>query len=191
MADIEKSALGAVGEHLTLSRLLLLGYDAAITNLSVANNKATDILCRDTKGRFSAIQVKTTSADSFNTGISHKEFYDVNGQIDLAKGKNYLEKNIVGPWVFVKVGGSSVFPTFKFYILSRKQVINMIFSNEEWYLTGFNRKNPVKGSGSIYLYAVWFDGVGIDANSNHIEWVNPFRNLQIKFEEAWHNLWID
>ena len=56
MIDINNNALGAVGEHQTLSRLLLLGYQAAITNLSVKNDESADILCRDTKGKFVAIQ---------------------------------------------------------------------------------------------------------------------------------------
>lgn len=191
MANIPHNVLGAIGEHQVLSRLLLLGYDAAITNLSVLNTKGCDILCRDQKGRFNAIQVKTTCDLSFNTGITHKEFYDDNGQLDFAKGRNTLEMKIVGPWVFVQVGGSSVYPTFKFYILSRSQVIDMIFSNEEWYLTGYRRTSYPKGSGPIHLYATWLDGNGVAANSNHKEWVNPFAALAVKFEDAWHNLWID
>lgn len=68
MSKIENNALGAVGEHQTLSRLLLMGYQAAITNLSIENATNTDILCRDDKGRFAAIQVKTTCKNSFLTG---------------------------------------------------------------------------------------------------------------------------
>ncbi len=183
--------LGAIGEHQTLSRLLLLGYNAAITNLSVENTESTDILCYDNKGRFCAIQVKTTSQDNWKTGISHKEFYDDKGKIDLAKGRKFLEHKVVGPWVFVQVGGSSVFPTFKFFVLSRSEVIDMICSNEEWYLTGYNRKKALKGTGPICLYAPWFYGNGIPANSNHIEWVNPFSSPNYKFEDVWDNLWID
>lgn len=170
---------------------MLLRYSAAITNLSVENAESTDILCRDSKGRFCAIQVKTTTKDNWITGISHKEFFDDNGQIDLVKGRKFLENKIVGPWVFVHVGGSSVFPEFNFFVLSRSEVIELIFSNEKWYLTGYNRKKPLKGSGPICLYADWFRGKGVQANRNHIEWVNPFNSTDYKFEEAWHNLWID
>lgn len=95
MIDIKDNVLGAVGEHQTLSRLLLLGYQAAITNLSVKNNESTDILCRDTKGRLVAIQVKATKGDSITVGFAHKEFYDANGNLDLAKGKAFLDKKIV------------------------------------------------------------------------------------------------
>lgn len=191
MTDLPTYVLGAIGEHQTLSRLLLLGYNAAITNLSVENTESSDILCRDSKGRFCAIQVKTTSKDNWLTGITHKEFYDGNGNIDLAKGRKYLENKITGPWVFVHVGGSSVLPEFNFFVLSRSQVIDIIFSNEEWYLTGYNRKNPLKGSGPICLYAAWLQGCGVPANRNHTEWVNPFNSPDYKFENAWHNLWID
>lgn len=191
MIDLPTYVLGAIGEHQTLSRLLLLRYSAAITNLSVENAESTDILCRDSKGRFCAIQVKTTTKDNWITGISHKEFFDDNGQIDLVKGRKFLENKIVGPWVFVHVGGSSVFPEFNFFVLSRSEVIELIFSNEKWYLTGYNRKKPLKGSGPICLYADWFRGKGVQANRNHIEWVNPFNSTDYKFEEARHNLWID
>ncbi len=37
MANIKRNNLGAIGEHQVLSRLLLLGYLAAITNMSVDN----------------------------------------------------------------------------------------------------------------------------------------------------------
>lgn len=191
MANLPTYVLGAIGEHQVLSRLLLLGYNAAITNLSVENTESTDILCRDYKGHFCAIQVKTTAEDNWKTGISHKEFYDDNGQIDLAKGRQFLEKKIVGPWVFVQVGGSSVFPTFDFFVLSRSEVIEMIYSNEVWYLTGYNRKKPLKGSGPICIYKPWLCGLGVPANSNHIEWVNPFASPEYKFDNAWYNLWID
>ena len=190
MANIRKNALGAVGEHQTLSRLLLLGYQAAITNMSVKNTANTDILCRDSKGDFAAIQVKTTSADSFNTGITHKEFYDDNGNIDLIKGKKYLEEKIVGPWVMVQVVGSDSCPSFKFFVFSRKQIIEMIYSNEEWYLTGFpNRTHPPKGTGTIYIYIDWLYGNDIAANKNHIAWSSPLKT--VPFENSWNHLWID
>lgn len=189
MAQIQKNSIGAVGEHQTLSRLLLLGYQAAITNLSVQNTESTDILCRDDKGRFAAIQVKTTLDNSFQTGISHKVFFDEQGNLDLAKGRKSLEKKIVGPWVLVQVGGTQVCPTFNFFVLSRLQVIELIYSNEVWYLTRFNRKSPLKGNGPVCLYAAWLQGHGVPANANHQEWVNPF--AQLSMAEAWHNLWID
>lgn len=44
MANLPTYVLGAIGEHQVLSRLLLLGYNAAITNLSVENTESTDIL---------------------------------------------------------------------------------------------------------------------------------------------------
>lgn len=96
MANLPTYVLGAIGEHQTLSRLLLLGYNATITNLSVENTESTDILCRDSKGRFCAIQVKTTSEENWKTGISNKEFYEDKGQIDFAKGRKILENKVVG-----------------------------------------------------------------------------------------------
>lgn len=189
MSKIENNALGAVGEHQTLSRLLLMGYQAAITNLSIENAANTDILCRDHDGRFAAIQVKTTRKASFLTGISHSKFYDHDGNIDMAKGRKFLETKIVGPWVMVHIGGLEECPTFKFFVLSRAQIIELIYSNEEWYLNEHRRTKPLKGSGMIAISTSWLEGKGITANQRHSEWANPLST--IKFNESWDNLWID
>lgn len=189
MDKIPNNILGAIGEHQTLSRLLLLGYQAAITNISVKNTAKTDIFCRDDCGRFAAIQVKTTFAESFNTGILHKEFYDANENFDLVKGRKFLESKIVGPWVMVQIGGNKKSPNFKFFVLSRSQIIEMIYSNEVWYLTGYHRTKKVKGSGGIYLNVDWLYGHGCPKNNNRIAWDNPFPTT--KFEDSWHHLWID
>lgn len=66
MANINRNNLGAIGEHQVLSRLLLLGYQAAITNMSVDNMENIDIFCRDSQNRYAAIQVKTTLANDIN-----------------------------------------------------------------------------------------------------------------------------
>lgn len=190
MAKIPNNVLGAIGEHQTLSMLLLKGHQAAITNLSVKNNAATDIFCRNADGNYAAIQVKTTSGKSFQTGISHKAFYDSNGQIDLVRGRKFLEQKIVGPWVLVQLVNNGIVPAFNFFVLSRSQIIEMIYSNEAWYLTGYyNRAKQLKDSGTIHIYATWMFGHGVPSNKNHIEWVNPFPTTQ--FHNAWHNLWID
>ena len=189
MSKIENNALGAVGEHQALSRLLLFGYQAPPPNLSIENAANTDILCRNADGRFAAIQVKTTRKDSFLIGISHSKFYDQDGNVDMAKGRKFLETKIVGPWVMVHVGGSEECPTFEFFVLSRAQIIELIYSNEEWYLNGHKRTKPLKGSGMIAISTSWLEGKGIRANNRHIEWVNPL--AATKFNEAWDNLWID
>ena len=189
MANINKNNLGAIGEHQVLSRLLLLGYQAAITNMSVDNMENIDIFCRDSQNRYAAIQVKTTLANEINVGIAHRKFFDDNGNIDLIAGLKYLESKIVGPWVMVQVSGAETDPLFKFFIMSRKQVIEMIYDSERWYLTDFNRKNPLNGNGGIYLPIPWLYGNGVTANNNHKEWINPFNGHS--FENQWQNLWLD
>lgn len=189
MANINRNNLGAIGEHQVLSRLLLLGYQAAITNMSVDNMENIDIFCRDSQNRYAAIQVKTTLANDINVGITHRKFFDNNGNVDLSAGLEYLESKIVGPWVMVQVSGTDSDPLFKFFIMSRKQVIEMIYDSERWYLTDFNRKKPLSGNGGIYLPIPWLYGNGVVANSNHKEWINPF--MGHSFENQWQNLWLD
>ena len=90
----------------------------------------------------------------------------------------------------VQVGGTDSCPSFKFFVFSRKQIIEMIYSNEEWYLTGFpNRTNPPKGTGTIYIYIDWLYGNDIAANKNHISWSSPLKT--VPFENSWNHLWID
>lgn len=189
MANINRNNLGAVGEHQVLSRLLLLGYQAAITNMSVDNMENIDIFCRDSQNRYAAIQVKTTQANDINVGITHRKFFDDNGNVDLAAGLKYLESKIVGPWVMVQVSGTDTDPLFKFFIMSRKQVIEMIYDSERWYLTDFHRNNPLSGNGGIYLSIPWLYGASVLSNKKHKEWINPFCGHS--FENQWQNLWLD
>lgn len=189
MAYINKNNLGAIGEHQVLSRLLLLGYQAAITNMSVDNMENIDVFCRNSENCYASIQVKTTAANDINVGISHRKFFDDNGNIDLSAGLKYLESKIVGPWVMVQVSGTPTNPDFKFFVLSRKQVIEIIYDSEKWYLTDFNRKKPLSGNGGIYIPIPWLYGNGVPANANHKEWINPFSGHS--FENQWQNLWAD
>lgn len=90
----------------------------------------------------------------------------------------------------VQVSGTDTDPSFKFFIMSRKQVIEMIYDSERWYLTDFfNRKNQLSGNGVIYLPVTWLYGHGVSANNNHKEWANP--SMGYSFENQWQNLWID
>ena len=190
MANISKNNLGAIGDYQVLSRLLLLGYQAANINMAVNNMKNVDLFCQDSTGRYTAIQVKTTRAKDFNVGITHDKFYDSNGNIDLAAGLKYLETKITCPWVMVNVDGPELNPSYRFFILSRQQVIKMIYESEKWYLTDyFKRSKKLSGNGGIYLSQWWLLGHGVPANHNHKEWVNPFSGNS--FEEQWQNLWIN
>ena len=89
----------------------------------------------------------------------------------------------------VQVSGSNTDPLFKFFIMSRKQVIEMIYDSERWYLTDFIRKKPLSGNGGIYLSIPWLYGFGVSANNNHNEWINLY--MGHSFENQWQNLWVD
>ena len=47
MKNISNQNKGAIGEYIVLSRLLLLGHDAAIANFTVNNVNGYDIFCRN------------------------------------------------------------------------------------------------------------------------------------------------
>lgn len=188
MFELNNQNKAAIGESLVLAHLLLLGYDAAITNFTVKNSKSFDIFCREDKGNIVPIQVKTSSCQSFHIGMTHASFLDKNGKVDMINGRKAVEEKVICPWVFVDISGTPKDPKFRFFILSRKQIIDIICSSEEWYLTGFpNRKKILSLKGTVNIPLPWLEGKGVKANKNHIAWINPLQNEAT--ENEWNNIW--
>jgi hypothetical protein len=181
---------GAVGEHLVAARLLILGHDASITNFTVNNSKSFDLFCRHEKsGNIVPIQVKTTSSANFHTGITHEPFFDDNGNVDMAKGRQFVEQKIICPWVFVDVSGDAEKPNIRYFVLTRQQVIDFICITEEWYLTWSGRKKTLSHKGIILLSLKWFGDAHVlePKKALHDALINPFENID--FEDAWDNIW--
>ena len=190
MKNISNQNKGAIGEYIVLSRLLLLGHDAAIANFTVNNVNGYDIFCRNNKiGMIRTIQVKTTTGGAFHVGMSHAPFFDKEGKVDMAQGRRFVESKIDSPWIFVDVSGTELQPVFRFFILSRKQIIDLILASEEWYLTGYQRNKHLSKNGNILIPHPWLEGVGVKASSKHIEFVNPLASVQL--EDEWDNVWKD
>ena len=188
--EINNQNKGAVGELIVAARLMILGHDAAITNFTVKNSKTFDLYCRNSKtNQIVPIQVKTSTDADFHTGITHEPFFDKNGAVDMAAGRTFVESKVTCPWVFVDLSGDAKDPIIKYFILTRKQVIDFICISEEWYLTWHGRKKKLSQKGIILLPLKWFSGMPIiePQTSIHSALANPFPNED--FENAWDNIW--
>lgn len=190
MGKITNQNKGAIGEYIVLSRLLLLGYDAAIANFTVNNVNGYDIFCRNNDtGMIKTIQVKTTTEGVFHVGMSHAPFFNSEDKVDMMQGRRFVERKIDSSWIFVDVLGTDLHPDFRFFILSRKQIIDLILASEEWYLTGYQRNRPLSKNGNILIPCSWLEGKGVTASSKHVEFVNPLASAQL--EDEWNNIWKD
>lgn len=196
MEDLSRQSKGAIAEHYVIMRLLARGYTAANINFTVNNCKSVDILCSNPKlNKIIPIQVKSSfnKSKSFNIGLQHEDFC-VNGAFDEEKALKSLEGKIVCPWIFVDVNTSFDIPTFRTFILTKKQVIKLAFESEKWYLNDVFHANPLNPKGNVALVLGWIEGFDTTARDG-VHWrhhfSNPYPNTQMKFEEAWDNLWLD
>ena len=161
---------------MVMAQLLQHDWDAVNANLSIKNFKSIDLVCFDSKTKKHVlVQVKTTVEKSVTTG------FDL-GDANTAN----LEDKILGPWVFVFVTDNNGKQEFRYFVLSRSQVIKFINDTNQWYLD-WTRKNPVNPKNPCCLDIRWFstndfnDGKHDILKSSFIE--DP--------EDNWDNIWKD
>lgn len=184
-------AKGAIGEMQVAIRLLLLGHDVANTNFTVKNTAYYDLLCiKEGEGQAYPLQVKTTFSNSFRVGMTHGDFIDTNGAFDEVKGRKRAEEKVQCSWAFVECNGTPSNPEFRVFILTRKQVIDLIVASEYWYLTDCGRYLPhVKPSGDVGLISIWLEGKSGKATKLHTTiFPNPLNG--VSQQDKWDNIWI-
>jgi len=182
---------GAIGEMHVSIRLLLLGHDVANTNFTVKNTAYYDLLCRkDGEGQAFPLQVKTSFSNSFRVGMTHGDFMDAGGAFDEVKGRKHAEEKVQCSWAFVECNGTPSAPEFRVFILTRKQVIDLIVASEYWYLTDCGKYSPhVKPSGDVGLISIWLEGKSGKATKQHTTiFPNPLNG--VSQHEKWDNIWI-
>ena len=173
----ENQRLAAIGENMVIIRLLQLGVDAINANNIHTNFARVDILCPNDSG-FTTVQVKTSDEKSpnFPTGLS----------ISQAEDRSMIEKAVIGPWVFVHTHGEGSQMTFDFYILSRKQMIDLIYESNRWYVNGYNRVAEIKKTSPVGVKLSWIKGEGEDGNAKRIAFTSP---IPLKdAQDAWHKI---
>ena len=172
------SQLGTIGELLVMVKLTQKGWTALNANASVKNIARYDILCTKDEKNVAFIQVKTTKETTFPVGFS----------IGKAKDKSFLNEHIIGPWVFVRQIGDGTDASYRYYILTKEQVIKLIEESNNWYL-GLERegKSPSESS-ACALKESWLQGRNDSpVRLNGKDFINPLNN--VKTEDAWDNIW--
>ena len=126
------------------------------------------------------VQVKASSAKTpnFYTGFSSTK-----------KGKiidKSLEENVTCPWVFVHILAENGENKYKYYILTREEVINLIEDSNSWYWTeGGHHKNATKDNQQVGLPIGWITGHNIMKNGGK----QYPRNIKIDNpENAWDKI---
>lgn len=183
----QNARLGAIGESYVQMRLMQQGWDAFNANSTYNNYKSVDIVCLKPeddmawKPRTALIQVKTTKQKAFPLGFT----------IDQCLDKEFLKDHIIGPWAFVAVASEKDMSTFRCYVLTREQVIELAYESHDWYKNKWKREKEISGSSVAALQEEWLRGEIKKAEGEtgkHPAFINPLKGVDT--HEAWDNIWI-
>lgn len=187
-AQSQKARLGAIGENNVVSMLMQKGWDAFNANCTIKNFKSIDIVCLNSdrsesedcqwKPKTALIQVKTCQQTCFPVGFTIEQSID----------KDYLERMIKGPYVFVYAYEVNGKYDFKYYILSRTQLIDLLYQSHYYYVHGYQRVKGLNLKSPAGLHIRWFKGESDKATSKHIAFENP---IKTDCEDCWDNIWED
>jgi len=167
---LRKSQLCAIGENMVAVKLLQNGLDAIVANQSINNCQSYDLICVDPEtGKTKLVQVKTSVENNIPVGLS---LGDCTQEI--------LEKKIVGPWVFVHVTEANNDLDFQFYLLTRKEVIKLIYESNYWYLNKWHRNGRLINLKSpCGVYVSWLNGGCEKKDSKHDAFHNPISSCLV------------
>lgn len=167
---LSKAHLCAIGENMVAVRLLQNGLDAILANQSINNCQSYDLICVDPEtGKTQLVQVKTSVRNNIPVGLKLEECTMDN-----------LKKKIVGPWVFVHVTGEGENMDFHFYILTREEVIKLIYDSNDWYVHKWHRSDKqVDLKNPCGVRVSWLEGKGEDDNAKHEAFHNPISSCRV------------
>lgn len=190
----KNARLGIIGETYVQMKLMQQSdrmWEAFNANSMFSNYKGVDIICinhemhedgKTWKPRTSFIQVKTTKDKSFPIGLTIGDCLD----------EENLRKKVIGPWVFVKVDDMNDESTFKCYVLTREQVIELAHKSHDWYVNGWKREKPISLNSVAALREEWLrDEIKKceEKTEKHEAFENPLKGAQTR--DAWENIWKD
>lgn len=184
-----KARLGAIGENNVVSILMQKGWDAFNANCSIKNYKSIDIVClnsdeyeskeRSWKPKTSLVQVKTCRQTNIPIGFSIEQCLDI----------DYLNKMVKGAYVIIYVTEVEDKFNFRYFILSRKQFIELVHSAHVYYVNGYNRDKELNKTAPAGLHVRWLEGKNDKATNNHIAFENPLNGVTT--ENCWDSIWED
>ena len=183
-----KARIGAIGENLVVAKLMQQGWDAFNANCTIKNYKSIDIVCLNTdlkesdelwwKPRTSLVQVKTSVQNNIPAGFSIQE----------ALNKDYLQQMVKGPYVFVSAKLIDNNYTFRFFVISRKQFIDLLYEAHNYYVNVLHKGNNIELSAPACISISWLEGKPEFSSRNHANFGNP---LSESCEDKWENIWED
>ena len=180
----EKARLGSIGENLVVAKLMQHGWDAFNANCTIKNYKSIDIVCLNSdiaesdalwwKPKTALVQVKTSVQNNIPTGFSIAESLD----------KDYLEKMVKGPYVFVSAKQEADSFSFHYFIISRRQFIDLLYRAHVFYDKMHNGNEEKKAPAGISIS--WLEGKNEFAPRTPDGFGNPIKET---CEDKWENIW--
>ena len=182
----EKARIGAIGENNVVSLLMQKSWDAFNANCTIKNYKSIDIVCikerskdsnKQWKPMTAFVQVKTCVQDNIPIGFS----------IEQCLNKTYLEEMVMGPYVFVSTKIVEGQFTFRYYIITRKQFIELAYQAHYYYVHGYKREKDINLKAPAGLCTRWLEGLSDKETRRHIAFDNPLKGISC--ENKWENIW--
>ncbi len=181
-----KARIGAIGENLVVAKLMQQGWDAFNANCTIKNYKSIDIVCLNAdlkendrlwwKPKTSLIQVKTSVQTNIPAGFNIRD----------ALNKDYLQQMVIGPYVFVSAEPKEDNYTFRYFIISRKQFINLLYLAHHFYVNVLHKNDNLELSAPACISISWLEGKPEFSSRNHADFGNP---LSESCEDKWNNIW--
>ncbi|MCH5306709.1 MAG: hypothetical protein J1E37_01415 [Prevotella sp.] len=199
ISQSQKNRMGAIGESNVVSQLMQHGWDAFNANCTIKNFKSIDIVCLNGndcdektpwRPKTALIQVKTCSQRTIPMGFTIRDCLD----------RNYLERSVMGPYVFVhaKENEDGKY-SFRYFIISREDFIELAYRGHLFYVYDYERKhnkqpfndenyiNGVSINSPAGLKVSWLEGFDELETKNHKHFENPLKGVSC--ENAWENIW--
>ncbi len=183
-----KARIGAIGENLVVAKLMQQGWDAFNANCTIKNYKSIDIVCLNAdlkesdelwwKPRTSLVQVKTSVQNNIPAGFSIQE----------ALNRDYLQQMVKGPYVFVSAKLIDNNYSFRFFVISRKQFIDLLYEAHNYYVNVLHKGNDIELSAPACISISWLEGKTDFSSRNKVPFGNP---LNKSCEGIWDNIWED
>lgn len=199
--NVDKARLGAIGENNVVSILMQHDWDAFNANCSIKNFKSIDVICLNSdpcvkgiswKPDVALIQVKTSVQSNIPIGFTIGQCLD----------REYLEKNVMGPYVFISAKISPDYKySFSYFIISRKDFIELAYQAHVYYVRGYerlagklplntaHRENGVDLNSPAGFKIKWLQGESEEKTDTHSEFCNPLNG--VSGENQWNNIWKD
>lgn len=186
---LSRNDIGKIGETLVNKKLRDMGWDAFNANTLMPNYRAIDIVCinnnlsesedKPWKPRMELIQVKMCRQRNIPIGCNIAQSLD----------RDYLEKHIKGAYVMIHYEEKDGETKYDYYIISRKQFIELTLALHKWYVYDFDRDKDLNLKATAGLDIKALEGFDYEATKRHKPFINPLKGETCK--DKWENIWRD